>query len=316
MTLGAGPEGRPSIARDGSRLAYTTFAHEYTIALLDRSTGVSTKMPTLRDNVSPALAPDRSFLAFVSNCQGKNDLWLQPLSSGRPVGAPRRLTDHPGSVGTLGISPDGRWIAYHRVVGNERDIWIVPAAGGAPKNFTNNPAVDVHPSWSPDGKRLAFVSERGGGSHIWVQPVRNGEPAGSATRITEGESSDSFPAWSPDGRMIAFVRGTGGEADIWVVRPDGGPPRRVTTGAQACLARWDGGSTALLVSGSWGAGSTEVRQVSLAGGEAEPLSPRLNFGWADALGDFDVSPDGSLIVYVEEKLHGDVWTLEAREGSF
>lgn len=317
LTLGTGPEGRPSISRDGARLAFAAVAPTRKIVLLDRRTGRVTNLTPLGDQISPAFAPDKSFLAFVSDWEGKYALWVQSLDDSRPAGPPRRLTDQPGTVATLAISPDCRWIAFHRVLENQRDIWIVSAAGGAPRNFTNHPAIDVHPSWSPDGGKLAFMSDRDGGSHIWVQPVANGEPAGPATRITQGDSTDSFPSWSPDGEAIAFLRQQGPETDVWVVNArDGGPPRRITTGAQATLTHWDGSSTALLVSGSWGASDTTLKRVRIDAGGAEPLSPAVTFGGAEALGDFDVAADGALIAYVEEKVHGELWTLEARDGSF
>jgi hypothetical protein len=79
--------------------------------------------------------------------------------------------------------------------------------------------------------------------------------------------------------------------------------------------RWEGSTDRLLVSGKWGGGEYELRRVRLDGSGAEPLEPPVWFGpEQNAL--FDVSPDGRLIAYSKQKLKGNVWLLEAEEGSF
>ena len=249
LTVGTGPERGPSLSADGASLAYATFVDDPDIVLYDRKTGSEQRLPGVRDEHAPAIAPDGSAVAFISDrIRGRFDLWLQPLAQGAPAGPPQRLTDRPGSVAQPAFSPDGKWIAYHRVIDGQRDVWIVAAGGGTETRFTDSPAVDVHPAWSPDASRIAFVSERAGGSHIWMAPVRDGRPAGEAAQLTSGTLEDQAPSFSPDGKSIVFIRhGLRGEDDLWLqpLAPNASP-RRITTGAQAGRVAWDRTSGDLL----------------------------------------------------------------------
>jgi eukaryotic-like serine/threonine-protein kinase len=320
VTLGTGPESHASIARDGSILAYCTFAQEARLVLRDTATGTDTQVPGTRADYEPAFAPDLRGFAFVSDrwTPGKDNLWFQPLAGGRPAGPPTRLTDHPGSAQHPAFSPDGRWIAYWRVLEGQRDIWVMPAGGGEPQRITDDPSPDIQPAWAPDGRRLAFVSERDGQSHIWTVPVEDGRPAGEARRMTAGATLDLGPVWSPDGKWIAYRGSSGEQTEVWITGAEvGATPRRVTKGARALCVRWDGRSSDLLVSGSWDTGQVSLRRVRLDGvGGARPLEPPLMFGEQAPHGEFDIAGDGTLLAFSQERLRGDVWVVEAKAGSF
>ena len=106
------------------------------------------------------------------------------------------------------ISPDGRWVAYVRVIpdrlenGYQRNIWLVPTGGGQAIQLTRSNK-DSAPRWSPDGKMLAFVSSRDKKPQIYV--LRVAAPGGEARAITKMPGGATQPAWSPDGTQIAFV---------------------------------------------------------------------------------------------------------------
>lgn len=315
LTVGSGPERHPSISADGRSLAYSTFVDDPDIVVHDLQTGAERRFPGVRDEHAPVIAPDGSAVAFISDrIGGRFDLWLQPLVQGTPSDAPRRLTDRPGSVAQPAYSPDGKWIAYHRVVDGQRDVWIVPAAGGPEVKFTEDPAVDIHPAWSPDGSRIAFASERGGGSRIWIAPVRDGHPAGDAVQFTSETSEDDTPSWAPDGKSIAFIRYGPGTAEVWVQPLDRhAPARRVTTRAQAGKIVWGRTSSVLFVSGLWGGEGLTLRQVPSDGGPASavPTSPVMSTN--PSFVHFDLSLDGRLLVFARENRRGDVWLLRSQD---
>jgi Tol biopolymer transport system component len=319
MTMGSGPENHPSVSRNGARLAYSTFVENTDVILRDLETGREERLQGIRDDLRPALAPDRSAIVFVSDrWGGRYDLWIQPLVGERFSGTPRRLTDHPGSASHPTFSPDGRWVAYQRLLEGQRDIWVVPTAGGASIQIASDPANEYHPDWAPDGGHLAFMSERSGGGHVWLVPVAQGRPSGPARQLTHGPMEYESPAWSPDGREIAVIGvARTAHGDVWVLTVDGSaPPRRVTFGAQVQSVRWDAPSASLLVSGLWGGDSLTLRRVSKEGGPAKPLDPSVVLSRNPAYGDFDVSLDGRLVVFSRPETRGDIWIVEARARSY
>ncbi len=317
LTAGTGPEADLSLSSDGRCLAYSSSAVKFDIVILDLASGESTELGGMRSEIGPGFAPDRTRMVFSSDRNGDFDIWIQPLEDGRPRGSPYRLTDQAGNEMLPTFSPDGRWVAYSRILGDRRDVWVTGSGGGSSRSFTDHPAVDIHPAWSPDGAFLAFSSNRGGQHHVWVAPVANGEPAGPARELTSGEVTDMFPVWSPDGTEIAFRRGDGEDRDVWIVPSEGGAaPRQLTHGAGALQVRWEPGGQALLVSGTWGEPAVTPRRVAADTGEARPLGPPVVMGDAEAVGVFDISADGDLLAYVRETRSGDIWMLEASRGRF
>ncbi|UCF78051.1 MAG: serine/threonine-protein kinase [Candidatus Eiseniibacteriota bacterium] len=315
VSLGTGWESEPSLCRDGTKLVYSTRMQEEGIAVRDMRSGEEVRASSLRDASMPAISPDRSKMVFISKRWGtKYDLWVQPLEQDKPRGEPRRLTDHEGGASHPAFSPDGKWIAYYRIMDQERSIWTIPVSGGRPTRFSEE-ATDVHPCWSPDGSMLAFASSREGGTHIWTAPVRDGSRTGPARRITSGEVTAQAPTWSPDGKWIAFLGIHSNDMEAWIVPADGsGPPQQVTQGARVMRMRWDSSTGGLLVSGTWGRDEYTLSRVFLDGRETEDVGPVVQMP-EGAL--FDVSPDGRLLAYPwRNPTKGHVWVLEAEQGTY
>jgi Tol biopolymer transport system component len=319
VTTGTGPESQPTVSGDGRKLAYSTHAWDHDLVVLDTATGERIEIRGGLDEWQVALAPDKSFFIFVSNRWGPRfELGLQPLDEdGRPSGPSRRITDFPGDASHPAVSPDGRWVAYYRILDGQRDILVMPSSGGSPVRFTEHAAVDIQPAWSPDGSRLAFVSERDGGSRIWVAPVEEGRRTGDPKRVTPDSILALSPSWSPDGKTLAFIGSSGGDGEAWIVPAGGGaPPRALTRGASAKRLRWHGPTGDLLVSGAWGSNTLTLQRVSTGDGSRSPFEPPVVFGGETAFANFDVSPDGGLLVFSKQNLRGNIWVLQTTEGTY
>jgi Tol biopolymer transport system component len=91
------------------------------------------------------------------------------------------------------FSPDGKKIAFTKLVGANFDIYVQTIATGATKRLTTHAAFDSEPTWSPDGSKIAVQSRRSGKSQIWTMNAATG---GSLTRITHTTTDETDPAWS------------------------------------------------------------------------------------------------------------------------
>jgi tricorn protease len=124
-------------------------------------------------------------------------LWSVP----REGGAARQLTTG-GHESDPVFSPDGNWIAFSANYDGNRDVYVIPAAGGEPKRLTWHPGQDGALGWTPDGKRVLFLSDR----DAYADMTR------MYTVPLEGGVAEVLPMWrafeggySPDGEKIAYV---------------------------------------------------------------------------------------------------------------
>jgi len=318
MTVGAAYEGEPSVSADGARFAYSSGSASFGTVITDLTTGHEITLGRMRTESTPILAPDGGRVIYVSRrWDGRGELAEQPLARAVPSGPPKRLTDQVGTASHPACSPDGKWVAYYLILGDERDIWIVPSRGGPPLRFTESAALNIHPSWSPDGRQLAFVSNRAGSYDVWVAPVSTGMPAGEARRLTDGSVAAFAPVWSPDGSQLAFVGSAEGQLDVWLVSEDGrAAAERLTEGIDVTRIRWDGTRGLILAAATLQGDRRLVWAVSPETGDVTPFVPEVALGSAKSPGLFDLSRDGRLLLFSRENQTGDIWVSEGPPGTY
>ena len=225
-----------------------------------------------------SFSPDGKMMAYVSNADGSDQVWVKNLASGDPI----QLTFGPPGSGRLTWSPTGDQIVFARAGG--QGIWSVPPLGGPPRRLIEQ---GNRPKFSRDGRRLVF--ERAG--EIWIANADGSD----ARRAYDAPPSTfpSLPALSSDGESIVFFLSPGGPlGDYWVVRTPGGPARQLTFDHSA------GGSAAWtpdnrsIVFPSARSGSMTLWQIATEGGTPRPLT----FGAGDDA-DPDISADGRRLLY-------------------
>jgi Tol biopolymer transport system component len=211
-------------------------------------------------------------------------------------------------------APGGNWIAYWgsiQGVTEGYDAFILDptksAAEGEGTNVSDNPEAngyfELPPVWSPDGTRLAYVEE-------WASSLQTGADVfvsrfdGTQAQVPIGQTDDGeqHPTWTPDGR-IAFGR----NAAVYVGNADGSGTPAAIPSSNGYNPTWspDGKYVAVEAPGAY---PYEARLVRTDGSGFFELAKPVDLGV-----EFDWSPDGSRVVYVNDEISAEdqVWVAPA-----
>lgn len=177
----------------------------------------------------PALSPDGSHVAFVSNRDASVDnVWVMD-ANGENARSISFLSVIPSAQSNNPAwSPDGQLIAFSSTRYGTTDIWMATADGMNTWSVTWDSKVDTAPAFSADGSRLYFSSD-GRLASVAVDGSDRQEltDPGAADAL-----ADNDPALAPNGTHLAFWRysyHTG--SHLMIMRTDGSEMRELETGA-------------------------------------------------------------------------------------
>lgn len=215
---------------------------------------------------------------------------------------------------TLGLSPDGRMVAYVNDQSGQFNVVVQTLAGGQPRTLTSFKDSAVRRvAWHPDGTSVVFEADSGGDefTRLCKIGIDGGEPevlvADNKVRYTLAHV-DPF---SPDGRLLAFTGNdrSPGDEDVLVCDVVTGEVRRVFTGSgQTAVGSWSPDGSQLSVAEWPEALHHIVHVVAADGSQATRLTP------AETAAPFWFGPwtaDGSGIV-VRTNAGGQEFTWLAR----
>jgi len=234
-------------------------------------------------------SPDGMYVAFVSDREGNDDIYLAPASAPGDETQQINLTKNKAIDRAPAWSPDGRTLAFTSYRDSSWGIYVIElvldhsACGDpivmGPLRRTYNLRYEMHAAWSPDGQYITYTSDRG---YFWqVYRMRRDGAEQQGFPGTEGMSNSGYADWSPDGTRIALASSYQGNWEIYTLDAAGGTPVRVTTNpAQDWGPRWSpDGQWIVFVSDRSGGGdlymiksdgSQELRLTDYPGPELYP----------------------------------------------
>ena len=249
---------------------------------------------------NPEVALDGTRIAFISNRQGGQRIWISGSNGENPFDVAGAASGWPGPARW---SPDASQIAFECQNGGNDDICVVSSRGGAVRRITHHRARDTYPSWSNDGKWIYFTSNRSGSVQIWKAPADRTDDA--AVQVTNGGGYSAVE--SPDGRSVFFVHRP--SAGVWRVPVSGGPETEV--GEFRILGTPH--NFVVRSEGIYYAASADPEQwfelelYRFATGKSESLC-RIEKRFGEGL---SVSPDGRWLFFAaDEARDGDLYIVE------
>jgi len=200
-------------------------------------------------NVSPALSPDGSMVAVLSDQNGYFDIHILDAMTGKRI---KKLVK--GNRGVdfeelkwlqpgLSWSPDSKKIVLAAKAGKGDVLHVIDVESRKSKKFELDIEGVFSASWSPNGHEIAYVGQSGSSSDIYIFDLASE----SSRKITDDIFSDAYPSWNSDGTTLAFVSDRGdrvsgeydgsiydhdyGQTDIYTVSVENNDIKRITNTA-------------------------------------------------------------------------------------
>jgi WD40-like Beta Propeller Repeat len=137
----------------------------------------------------------------------------------------RQLTHNRAFDNDPAVSPDGRRVAFSRLVHGRGQIFTMRIDGSHEVRVTHDRNRNRLPAWSANGRRLLYLS----------QAVKRPRPfpdrelfavaasGGKGHRLTHNKTPEEAADYSPDGRWIAYLAG----GAVWAMGADGKSPHKI-----------------------------------------------------------------------------------------
>jgi len=229
----------PSWSPDARSIAYTSYqkvagggAPDIFISLIYQGQRENPTKGRADSNFQPVFSPDGSRIAFMSNRDGNNEIYVMN-KDGSGV---RRLTFTPNaSESTPTWSPTGGQIAFTSDRTGTPQIYIMSSLDGSGVTKVTSESYADRATWSPAPfNEIAYAARTGPGFDIKVINLSTRE----VIQLTHGEGSNESPAYSPNGRHIAFMSTRKGNAQIFTMTRDGRDLKQVTTSGTNETPAW------------------------------------------------------------------------------
>ncbi len=249
----------------------------------ERPFGDASVVPVLKAN----WLPDRSGL--IVNAVDEATRQPQIYSVSYPDGVKRRITNDLNSYVGFSMTADARIIILPQTNSN-RQIWtIADGHGSAPIQITSG-SENHYESVSWIGNDYIVYDQDENGSFDKFNIWRMRPDGTERVQLTFGADNNTQPAVSPDGRIIVYVSRRSGKRQIWRMAGDASGALQLSNCPSGVF------NPSISLDGKWvyfrrvQDGKSLVQRISIDGGDTFPV-------FDDGVHTFDISPDGSRIVF-------------------
>lgn len=227
----------PSIAPDGSRLAFTSYLSGLP-QIIVHSAETNRRLPFFNQQASMnsnlSFAPDGKRVIYSSSVGGYPNLYgadlnggnIKRLTSGRFIDVEAKINPKTGSD-VMFISGRGGPQQLYRMSIEGTDVERMSTGEGQVSN----------PSWHPNGAYVAFSWTMGfqpGNFNVFIMDVADRK----FVQLTHGAGRNENPSWAPDGRHIAFASNRSGRMEIYSMLADGTQVRQLTSAGRNEMPVW------------------------------------------------------------------------------
>ena len=302
-------------------------------------------------DMQPKYSPDGTKIAFTSDRDGGDNLWVMNRDGSNPVQVSDesfRLLNSPE------WSPDGEFIVGRKHFTSSRslgagEMWMYHRSGGNGVQLTTRrtPQKDTgEPAFSPDGRYLYFSDDNTPGDVFEYSRDPNTEiyvirrldrETGEIEVFLGGPGGSIRPTPSPDGKSLAFIRRVRYQSTLYVMDIESGRETAIFSGLDRDLQEtwavhgvypamsWTPDNRSIVF---WADGriqridvaSREVTDIPFHVADTRRIQPAVRFPVEVAPDTFDVkmvrwastSPDGARVVY--EAL-GNLWIKDLPNGT-
>ena len=198
------------VSPDGKKIIFDILGEIYSIPV---SGGKTSLLAGGRAwNTQPRFSPDGKLIAYTSDKDGGNNIWIMNADGGDKHAITRETYS---LLSNAAWSPDGQYlIAQKHFTGNDsgNELWLYNRTGGDGIQLTKRNGKDaIEPVISPDGKFVYWSENEISGPNadpdkgIYSIKRLNRE-TGTIGTISGGTGGACKPELSPDGKLMAFVK--------------------------------------------------------------------------------------------------------------
>ncbi len=167
----------------------------------------------------PSVSPDGSRIAFISNRDGADDVYVIAADGTGEV----QLTHTAEQKSPPAWTVNRQQVLFSVSVNETSHLYSIDPDG---KNQREIGSVKGRsPALSPDGKRIVYSVDPYPVARLMVAELDGTH----GLQLSDGSSPVWLGRWSPDGKQIAFTwRDKSGASDVWIMNADGTERRQIS----------------------------------------------------------------------------------------